>query len=145
MGFKIAVVSLFDIFPESLTNALFVLTQHFHWGFQVMAPALIMLRALLVRNGNGRQQYTEWSSGVKSILQFDPRTMASESDLEAETVQAGSRQTDINLGSNSNPNLGFASSPSQWQQEKGMATESLSWAWYSDQYALTWLETREPA
>jgi hypothetical protein len=101
-----------------------------------------MLRVLLVRNGNERQQYTEWSSGIKSTLQFNPRPIDSESDWEAEIVQA---DIDVNLGPKSNSNLGFASSPSQLQQEKGMAVESLSWAWYRDRYALTWLENREPA
>ena len=120
----------------------------FHCCFQVVAPALIMLRVLLVRNGNGRQQCTEWSSGVKSTLQFNPRPMDSrstiDSDLEAETVQAGSEQMDFSLGSNSNSHLGFASSPSQLQKEKGMVMETVSWAWYRDRYALTWLENREP-
>jgi hypothetical protein len=145
IAFTIAAVSLVYIF--SRMNALFVLTQQFHGHFQVVAPALIMLRTLLVRNGNGRQQYTEWSGGVKSIIQFNPRLMDTEttvdSDLEAETVQVGSRQIDANLGSNSNPCS--TSSPSQLQQEEGMVMETLSWAWYRDRYALTWLENREPA
>jgi hypothetical protein len=114
---------------------------------QVVAPALIMLRALLacVRNGSGRR--TEWTGGV---IQFNAgpiqeTTITSGSDLEARIVRGGSGQTDVDLGSISTSSLGLASVPGQLQEEKTTAMESAAWALYCDQYALTWLENREPA